>query len=82
MPKKYEAIRDKLERGGTPMKEAKTRAAKIYNSQRKKGEAPVTRATPKKEGKAPQRKPVRTATKPGSTRAVQSREKRLSGKAL
>lgn len=40
MPKKYEAIRDKMAKT-MPMKEAKTRAAKIYNSGRKKGEAPV-----------------------------------------
>ena len=32
MPKQYEAIRDKFERAGMPAKEAKTRAAKIYNS--------------------------------------------------
>lgn len=43
MPKKYEAIRDKMEAKGIPAKQAKTSAAKIYNSQRKQGQAPVTR---------------------------------------
>lgn len=33
MPKQYEAIRDKFAAKGVPLKEAKTRAAKIYNSQ-------------------------------------------------
>lgn len=42
MPKKYEAIRDKFKAKGVPAKEAKTRAAKIFNATRKKGEAPVT----------------------------------------
>lgn len=42
MPAKYEAIRDKFEAKGTPPKEAKTRAAKIFNTTRKKGEKPVT----------------------------------------
>lgn len=43
MPRKYEAIRDKLRSKGASPKEAKTRAAKIYNSTRKKGQKPVTR---------------------------------------
>jgi hypothetical protein len=42
MPKKYEAIRDKLMARGTPSKQAKTRAAKIFNATRKRGEKPVT----------------------------------------
>lgn len=41
-PAKYEAIRNKFESKGVPAKEAKTRAAKIFNATRKKGEAPVT----------------------------------------
>jgi hypothetical protein len=41
MPKQYEAIRDKLMKGGVPPKDAKTRAAKIYNSRRGK-KKPVT----------------------------------------
>lgn len=53
MPKKYEAIRDKmkgmLERKGVPEKQAesraKTSAARIYNSQRKPGQKPVTSHT-------------------------------------
>ena len=48
MPKKYEAIRDKLAKK-LPLKEAKTRAAKIFNATRKKGEAPVTRGTAARE---------------------------------
>lgn len=43
MPKKYEKMRDKFERQGMPAKAAKTKAAKIYNSQRKKGQRPVTK---------------------------------------
>lgn len=42
MPARYEAIRNKFEAKGTPAKEAKTRAAKIFNATRKKGQAPVT----------------------------------------
>jgi hypothetical protein len=33
MPKAYTAIRDKLVAEGMPLEEAKTHAAKIYNSQ-------------------------------------------------
>jgi hypothetical protein len=43
MPKQYEAIRDRFIKEGMSSKEAKTRAAKIYNSKRKKGQKPVTR---------------------------------------
>jgi hypothetical protein len=42
MPKQYEAIRDKLKSEGAGDKEAKTRAAKIYNAARPEGAAPVT----------------------------------------
>lgn len=42
MPKKYEAIRDKLLEKGIASKIAKTRAAKIYNATRKPGQKPVT----------------------------------------
>lgn len=42
MPKKYEAIRDKFKKEGMGSKEAKTRAAKIYNATRKRGQRPVT----------------------------------------
>lgn len=38
MPKKYEAIRDKFISKGMGTKEAKTRAAKIYNAQKKPGD--------------------------------------------
>lgn len=41
MPKQYEAIRDSFKKKGMSDKEAKTRAAKIYNSTHKKN--PVTR---------------------------------------
>lgn len=47
MPKQYEAIRDKFVAKGMPLAEAKTRAAKIYNSTHH-GNL-VTRATPKEE---------------------------------
>ena len=43
MPKKYEAIRDKLERKGMSPKAAKGKAARIYNGTRKPGQKPVTR---------------------------------------
>lgn len=43
MPKKYEAMRDKFKKEGASTKEAKGKAARIYNAQRKKGQAPVTR---------------------------------------
>ncbi len=43
LPAKYVAIRDKLIAEGKSSKEAKTRAAKIFNATRKKGEKPVTR---------------------------------------
>jgi hypothetical protein len=47
MPAKYEAIKRKFLAEGKSDKEAKTRAAKIFNATRKKGQKPVTR----KEGK-------------------------------
>jgi hypothetical protein len=43
MPKKYEAIRDKMVKSGKPLATAKTSAAKIFNATRKPGQAPVTR---------------------------------------
>lgn len=43
MPKKYVAIRDKLERKGMPAKKAKGKAARIFNGERKPGQKPVTR---------------------------------------
>jgi hypothetical protein len=42
MPKRYEAIRDKLIARGGPTPTAKTRAAKIFNATRGPREAPVT----------------------------------------
>ena len=42
MPKKYEAIRDKLVAKGKPLATAKTSAAKIFNATRKPGQKPVT----------------------------------------
>jgi hypothetical protein len=43
MPAKYEAMRDKFKKEGLKDKPAKKKAARIFNAQRKKGEAPVTR---------------------------------------
>lgn len=43
MPRKYEAIRDKMEAKGKSPKAAKKSAARIYNAQRKPGQKPVTR---------------------------------------
>jgi len=42
MPAKYEAMRDRFVSEGMSMKAAKSKAAAIYNSQRKPGESPVT----------------------------------------
>lgn len=42
-PVKYEKIRDKLIDQGVDEQTAKSKAAAIYNSQRKPGEPPVTR---------------------------------------
>jgi hypothetical protein len=49
VPAKYEQIRDFYVRKGLAESAAKTKAAKIYNGTRTKGEAPVTRQTPYKE---------------------------------
>jgi hypothetical protein len=43
MPRKYEKIRDKCISKGGAAATCKTKAAKIYNSQRKRGAKPVTR---------------------------------------
>jgi hypothetical protein len=43
MPKKYEKIRDNCIAKGGKTAACKTKAAKIYNSLRKPGQAPVTR---------------------------------------
>ncbi len=51
MPKQYEAIRDSLVSSGMSLKDAKSHAARIYNSKHPK--APVTG---KSEGKKPKRK--------------------------
>lgn len=50
MPAKYEAMRDHFIRAGKSEKRAKELAARIFNSQRKKGEKPVTRSHKSKEG--------------------------------
>lgn len=47
MPKMYEQIRDKLMSKGFSEKEAKTSAARIYNSERPKSSPPVTRNSEK-----------------------------------
>ena len=41
-PQAYEAMRDKFKRQGLSDKAAKTKAARIYNASRKKGQTPVT----------------------------------------
>lgn len=43
MPKAYEKMRDKFKKQGMSDKAAKAKAAKIYNSRRKKGQKPVSR---------------------------------------
>ena len=51
MPKKYEAIRDKcLEQGGKK-DQCQSKAAAIYNSQRKPGQKPVGPAYHRKASK-------------------------------
>ena len=52
MPKAYEKMRDNFKRQGLPSKAAKTKAARIYNSQHP--ETPVTgkhHSKPRKSGK-------------------------------
>jgi len=48
MPKQYEAIRDALVKKGMPLKQAKSHAARIYNSQHPNN--PVTRKEHGKKG--------------------------------
>lgn len=48
MPAKYEAIRDAAIAQGLPEPAAKTKAARIYNAQRKPGQKPVTGKAEKK----------------------------------
>lgn len=43
MPEMYEKIRDKCIAEGKSEKYCKGKAARIYNAQRKRGQAPVTR---------------------------------------
>ena len=43
MPAKYEAMRDKFLSEGKSESRSKSLAARIYNAQRKPGQAPVTR---------------------------------------
>lgn len=43
MPKGYTKMRNKFKKEGLSDKAAKTKAAKIYNANRKKGVKPVTR---------------------------------------
>jgi hypothetical protein len=42
MPETYERMRDEFKRQGLSDREAKRKAAKIYNSRRKVGQKPVT----------------------------------------
>lgn len=45
MPRAYEAMRDHFIKMGMSTKAAKGKAARIYNSRRKSGQAPVTRSS-------------------------------------
>lgn len=54
MPKKYTAIKSKMKKKGMPEQEAEKHAAMIFNSERKKGEKPVTRGIYKKKKKGKQ----------------------------
>lgn len=45
MPKKYEAMKAKFKREGMSTKAAEGKAARIFNSERKKGQKPVTRGS-------------------------------------
>lgn len=51
-PAKYDSIKAHLLRKGFSEKEAKTAAAKIFNSERAPGTPPVTRGYDKKKGKS------------------------------
>lgn len=42
MPKSYEAMRNKFVANGMSLSQAKRKAAKIYNSKRKRGQKAVT----------------------------------------
>lgn len=43
MPEKYVKLREKFKSEGLSDKAAKTKAARIFNAQRRKGQKPVTR---------------------------------------
>lgn len=51
MPARYEGIRDSMVEKGLPLADAKTQAAKIYNSTRKLGEPTVTSSYESKKKK-------------------------------
>lgn len=57
MPARYVGIRDSLIERGTPEKDAKEQAAKIYNATRKQDEAPLTSDY---DAKHPYKKPKKT----------------------
>lgn len=56
MPKAYEQIKKHLMQKGFSEKEAKTSAARIYNSERPEGSPPVTRNYEKTAANWPKRK--------------------------
>ena len=45
MPEAYEKMRDSFKKKGMSDKAAKTKAAKIFNANRKAGQKPVTRGS-------------------------------------
>lgn len=45
MPKKYESMKAQFQKEGLSKKAAEQKAARIYNSQRKPGQKPVTRGS-------------------------------------
>jgi hypothetical protein len=46
MPAKYQKIKEAMLKQGKSLQASKTSAARIFNSQRKPGQAPVTRSSP------------------------------------
>ena len=72
MPRKYEAIRDDLIQKGMNRDLAEMHAARIYNSQRQEGEAPVGRNS---DSESRQNKSKAQAAKRASKRVTKRKSK-------
>jgi len=58
MPRRYKAMRDEFLADGLTTREAKRKAARIFNATRKRGEAPVTGYHPTRKRKRRARRPL------------------------